>query len=408
MPGDDIKEHATSEHDFYELLDVTFETSESDIRRAYRKAALKYHPDKNAGKPEVIEKFHLLQIAYDVLSDPAVKALYDNARRARKEKEERHQAFDSKRRKMKEDLERGESAFLKRKRPDEDAYERELQRLAEDGRRRRHELQEATRRKLEEEDRLDHERKGETIVEKSVQSTASPAPQGGSQVSEIDRSVKVRWIREGSGESIDKEGLSKLFETFGPVEFAFLLGDKKKRIRDRKEKTMVASGVVVFTTVVGSHAAVEAFKKKSHPEFAAFDSVYWAANKEPDFAQYQQSTPSSVDSRGTSFEEQILIRLKTAEKKRLEKLQRKQDEAATESEQTPSKPSNDQANGNGLPKVPSFAFSSPANFKTPQGSPFAKTAFQSPSLERLRNEEIRRLEEEDRKEDEEAAKSAEV
>jgi DnaJ homolog subfamily C member 17 len=76
MAKEDLMEHATSTADFYELLGVTFETSESDIRRAYRKTALKYHPDK-LGKDFDPEKFHLLQIANDVLSDPSAKAAYD-------------------------------------------------------------------------------------------------------------------------------------------------------------------------------------------------------------------------------------------------------------------------------------------------------------------------------------------
>src|SRR2546423_977090 len=99
MPGDDLMDHATADHaeDFYELLGVTFETNEADIRKAYRKTALKYHPDKNQGKPDLVEKFHLVQIAYDVLSDPAAKAAYDNVRAARKAKAQRRDELDAKR-----------------------------------------------------------------------------------------------------------------------------------------------------------------------------------------------------------------------------------------------------------------------------------------------------------------------
>lgn len=155
MAGDDdLKSHAlNSAHDFYDLLGVSPGASESEIRRAYRKTALKYHPDKNAGKPDVIEKFHLLQIAYDVLSDASVKELYDNARQAREEKKARNAAFEGRRKWMKEDLERRESGAMKRKREgvdSEEAFERELRRLAEDGKRRRREREEQLRREAAE------------------------------------------------------------------------------------------------------------------------------------------------------------------------------------------------------------------------------------------------------------------
>jgi DnaJ family protein C protein 17 len=69
MSTDDLKAHAASNQDFYALLDLSPSATDSEIRRGYRKTALKYHPDKIANPtPADIEKFHLLQIANDVLS----------------------------------------------------------------------------------------------------------------------------------------------------------------------------------------------------------------------------------------------------------------------------------------------------------------------------------------------------
>lgn len=144
MSKDDLKQYATSDHDFYALLGVSFETSESDIRRAYRKTALKYHPDK-LGKDFDPEKFHILQIANDVLSDPAAKAAYDNARSARLQKQRQHDLFEGKRRQMKEDLEARERGVKRGRDEEEDAearLQREMNRLAEDGKRRRKEMEE--------------------------------------------------------------------------------------------------------------------------------------------------------------------------------------------------------------------------------------------------------------------------
>lgn len=382
MAGDDLKEHATSEHDFYELLGVTFETSESDIRRAYRKAALKYHPDKNAGKPEVVEKFHLLQIAYDVLSDPAIKTLYDNARRGRREKAERDQAFEGKRRKMKEDLERRESGFHKRKRDeedDEDKLQREIRRLAEMGRRRRMEMQETvSREKLEEEERLDREQNGAAVPAPSLST-----PQPPSQLPEIDRTVKARWLREGAGENIDKDRLTTIFEAFGPVESAFLLKDKKQRLADRKAKAVVATGVVVFKSVVGAHAAVEDYKKQTVPDFSSFQSVFWAAGQEPHFIPKSNTSasasvsPPTTPSPANSRPSRDIPGLNSA----------------------PSTPARAEAGGPGLRKVPSFAsFKSPAATATPQPSP----SYEELTLIRLRNAEKRKLEAQIKAEEEES------
>ena len=292
MPNDDLMEHANSTFDYYELLGVNFETSESDIRRAYRRTALKYHPDKNQGNTAAIEKFHLLQIAYDVLSDATAKAVYDNARRARKEKQERDSAFEGRRRQMKEDLERRESGFFKRKRDEEDEealLQREIKRLAEDGAKRRREREEMlNREKLEEEERLDREQNGA-----SNKSEVKPeTTKGGTDVPDIDRSVKVRWIKD-TDISMTEDALASLFARFGKVERALLLKEKRKKIDSQKEKVTVATGIVVFASVVGAHAAVEDSKKQSDHEFSKFDSVYWASDAEPQFLQNMRQKASS-------------------------------------------------------------------------------------------------------------------
>lgn len=63
--------------DYYEILEVSRDASADDIKKAYRKAAIKYHPDKNPGDKEAEEKFKEAAEAYDVLSNPDKKARYD-------------------------------------------------------------------------------------------------------------------------------------------------------------------------------------------------------------------------------------------------------------------------------------------------------------------------------------------
>ncbi len=63
--------------DFYAILGVEKTASQGQIKQAYRKAAIKYHPDKNPGNEEAAEKFKELSTAYAVLSDPNKKRQYD-------------------------------------------------------------------------------------------------------------------------------------------------------------------------------------------------------------------------------------------------------------------------------------------------------------------------------------------
>ena len=63
--------------DYYETLGISREASEQDIKSAYRRLAVKYHPDKNPGNKEAEEKFKEAAEAYSVLSDPEKRDRYD-------------------------------------------------------------------------------------------------------------------------------------------------------------------------------------------------------------------------------------------------------------------------------------------------------------------------------------------
>ncbi len=55
--------------DYYEVLDVNRDSSEDQIKQAYRKLALKFHPDRNQGDKEAEQKFKEISQAYDVITD---------------------------------------------------------------------------------------------------------------------------------------------------------------------------------------------------------------------------------------------------------------------------------------------------------------------------------------------------
>ena len=66
-----------SKRDYYEVLGVNKSAQKEEIKKAYRKLALKYHPDKNKGEKGAEEKFKEASEAYHVLSDDKRKASYD-------------------------------------------------------------------------------------------------------------------------------------------------------------------------------------------------------------------------------------------------------------------------------------------------------------------------------------------
>ena len=66
--------------DYYAVLGVSPEATQDEIKRAYRKLALKYHPDRNPGNKEAEEKFKEINEAYQVLGDPEKRAKYDQMR----------------------------------------------------------------------------------------------------------------------------------------------------------------------------------------------------------------------------------------------------------------------------------------------------------------------------------------
>ena len=66
-----------SKRDYYEVLGVTKNASTSEIKKAYRKAAVEHHPDKNPDDPSAEERFKEVSEAYEILSNDEKRSTYD-------------------------------------------------------------------------------------------------------------------------------------------------------------------------------------------------------------------------------------------------------------------------------------------------------------------------------------------
>jgi molecular chaperone DnaJ len=98
-----------TERDYYEILGVSPDTTDEEIKAAFRRLALRYHPDKNPGDSSAEERFRLINEAYSVLGDPERRAEYDRRRaqrrrRARERRERRAEYVHEPRRRSFGDL----------------------------------------------------------------------------------------------------------------------------------------------------------------------------------------------------------------------------------------------------------------------------------------------------------------
>src|ERR1700735_2063970 len=66
-----------AKRDYYKVLDLARNASEAEIKKSYRRLAMKFHPDRNPGDHEAEEKFKEAKEAYEVLSDAQKRAIYD-------------------------------------------------------------------------------------------------------------------------------------------------------------------------------------------------------------------------------------------------------------------------------------------------------------------------------------------
>lgn len=257
------------DEDHYETLGVPYESSEKEIATAYRRAALKCHPDKAGDDPVAAALFLKLTKAYDVLSDPERKANYDALLKAKLAKKQKMAQLDAGRRKMASDLAARE--FHAREKRYTDAMEAarqkaEIERLREEGLAKIAKMEEETREK----------------AEKAVRAAGLKAFLAGNEndppgTSDIDRTLKLRWRVDdqiGGEEKLNEASLRTLLGKFGLI--AHLLVSPPKEGKKKPK----ASAIVQYAQLGFAMDAMDSFEKKEASWPAGLE-VEWAFGGEP-------------------------------------------------------------------------------------------------------------------------------
>jgi DnaJ homolog subfamily C member 17 len=232
--------------DIYTFLSVSKDATESEIRTAYRKQSLLYHPDKNPD-PSAPRIFHQLKLARDILLSPSARSAYDNVQRAKAAKAARTAKYDDERRRMQKDLEDREREAKRRKfdlgrtahgvEEEERIFKMEVERLKQESERlKRDRDQKMKEDVLREDEHVD-------------------------SVDEEERTVKVKFKKGADRASLSAKVMEDIFSRYGRVENIIIS----------------KSALVVFASVSSATAALSQVMEDGGPAVELIKEVTSAA-----------------------------------------------------------------------------------------------------------------------------------
>ena len=288
--------------DLYLLLEVDADADEATIKKAYRKKALKCHPDKNPDNPKAAELFHQLSEALTVLTDEDARKAYDNVLKAKKANELRNRKLDAKRKKMKDELEARERAAFEEKADDVLAGEKlkaEIERLQKEGQRQLEEEQERLRQMLNEE----------------KVSMMTKAAEG-------SKKLKVRWKLSKEGKGYDEQRLKQLFCKYGDVGDVVILENKKEKGKFSALIEMMSGSAAKMAVNIERGDQENPFKKVELLEDKSADSKPSVINPIPTVNQPMPQTNFN------DFESLVMRQLRQAEERKrlIEEIERQEAE----------------------------------------------------------------------------------
>ncbi|XP_077477778.1 dnaJ homolog subfamily C member 17 [Stigmatopora argus] len=291
--------------DLYGLLGITNTATAKEIKKAYRKKALKCHPDKNPDNPKAAELFHQLSQALEVLTDAAAKAAYDKVCAAKKRAEERNRKLDDKRKKIKLDLEERERRAEAQTQDEVQitrTLEEEIIRLREEG-----------SRQLEEEQKLIREQIQREREEQQNPGDCSHPSSNGSR-NKVTPKLKLKWKCKKddlTNGGYSQEFILKLLQKYGEVSNV-IVSTKKQ-----------GSAVVEFVTVKAAELAV---KNESGRSENPLKILWLEGQPEVDPASQFMSAQGSL-SNERDYESVVMMKMRqAAERQRLIQQMQEEDE----------------------------------------------------------------------------------
>lgn len=244
------------DQDPYEVLGLSqrHESSEAEIKKAYRLLALKKHPDKQPNNPNAAAEFHPIQRAFDVLTDSKARAALDDLHRAKAARKAREAGQSEKRRKMREDLEKRENSYQTARNDEQRARNKlkeELDRLRKQAAERR--AKNAAEVSLAFAQASAHPHLPPREPTASATEYEPAAPQQASVpnkqlTEELLRTLKVSWDKQGISQTYTADDLRRIMGAHGVVEDVVFLAEKKKK----------AKALVVMQTLESAITAAEA------------------------------------------------------------------------------------------------------------------------------------------------------
>ncbi|KAG8715520.1 hypothetical protein FRC11_003545 [Ceratobasidium sp. 423] len=262
-----------SELDAYEILGLSIEATEKDIKSTYRKLSLKVHPDRHPNNPEAAAKFHELNQAYELLLDPVKRSALDASRKIKLARAERFAAYDSKRRGLQDELEERERAFKKarvEKAQAEQALQEEIERLGEEGRRRRKEKEEVLN-KAEQE---------------PAQRSRPPAPAVAGQppIGPHDTTVRLKYKLATHPTLTTATALAAHLAVFGPVDAGAIVISLKANKKQPAKPPKFATALVPFQAAGDAYACLCSAGKVDRGLDGV--EVNWVTGDEPEIIKW--------------------------------------------------------------------------------------------------------------------------
>jgi DnaJ family protein C protein 17 len=120
----------------------------------------------------------------------------------------------------------------------------------------------------------ENQRRREAMVQAKMQRAQAEIPEEKTTTT-MERSVKVRWLKEGDGLDFDSTSIKPKFESYGEVEDILVLKEKRRRMDGRDKKVVLGTAVIVFATLASAEKAVR------NGACGGIESISWAAEKEP-------------------------------------------------------------------------------------------------------------------------------